>query len=170
MECGNSSTNQREVSMDRVNNCPNARVLFGSIKVGGEGISLVGTFRIIILDVHFNPSVSHQAIRHAFQPGQGQKINTYLLKVQLFRFVLEDKGAPVACKGNCEQQNSLEAQSSDTPKMLNVNVNKLMKHVVDNKTAKSNKHMTNTCAKTYIAHPSKSSEKKESPMQFENAD
>ncbi|KAJ8425758.1 hypothetical protein Cgig2_028522 [Carnegiea gigantea] len=53
--------------------------------------------------------------------------------------------------------------------MLNANVNRLMKHVVDNKTMKSNKHMTGTCATTYIAHPSKSSEKKESPIKFENA-
>ena len=31
-------------------------------------------------------------------------------EVQLFGTVLEDKGAPVACKGNCEQQNSLEVR------------------------------------------------------------
>ncbi|KAJ8432572.1 hypothetical protein Cgig2_026620 [Carnegiea gigantea] len=54
--------------------------------------------------------------------------------------------------------------------MLNANVNRLMKHVVDNETTKSNKHMTDTCTTTYIAHPLKSSEKKESPMQFDNAD
>ncbi|KAJ8425603.1 hypothetical protein Cgig2_004355 [Carnegiea gigantea] len=103
-------------------------------------------------------------------------------KVQLFGPVLE--GALVACKGNFEQQNSLEArinfienlvvkvssdiisltsvvkENSDTLKMLNANVNMLMKHVVDNETKKSNKHMTDACATTYIAHPSKSSEKK----------
>ncbi|KAJ8428471.1 hypothetical protein Cgig2_017261 [Carnegiea gigantea] len=87
-------------------------------------------------------------------------------KVQVFGTVLEDKGASVACKGNCEQRNSLETQNSDTLKMLNVNVKRRMKHVVDNETTKSNKHVTDICATTYIAHPSKSSEKKESPMQF----
>jgi len=51
-----------------------------------------------------------------------------------------------------------------------MNVNRLTKYVADNKTTKSNKHMTNTCATTYIAHPSKSSEKKESSMKVENAD
>ncbi|KAJ8428831.1 hypothetical protein Cgig2_005896 [Carnegiea gigantea] len=91
-------------------------------------------------------------------------------KVQVFGTILEDKGAPVACERNCEQQNSLEAQNSDTLKMLNANVNRLMKHMVDHETSKSNKHMTDTCTTTYIAHPLKSSEKKESPMQFENAD
>ncbi|KAJ8429067.1 hypothetical protein Cgig2_031358 [Carnegiea gigantea] len=115
-------------------------------------------------------------------------------KVQVFGTVLEDKDAPVTCKGNCEQQNSLDAhmnfienlvvkvssdiisltsvvkENSDTLKMLNMNVNRLMKHMVDNETTKSNKHITDTCTTTYIAHPLKSSEKKQSPMQFENAD
>ncbi|KAJ8432302.1 hypothetical protein Cgig2_019231 [Carnegiea gigantea] len=54
--------------------------------------------------------------------------------------------------------------------MLNRNVNRLMKHVVDNETTNSKKHMTDTCATTYIAHPSKSSEKKESSMKVDNAD
>ncbi|KAJ8421793.1 hypothetical protein Cgig2_002955 [Carnegiea gigantea] len=66
MECSDSFTEQREVFMNRVNNFPNASVLFGSIKARGEGISLVGASRIMILDVHFNPSASDQAIRHAF--------------------------------------------------------------------------------------------------------
>ena len=44
-----------------------------------------------------------------------------------------------------------------------------MKHMVDNETSKSNKPMTDTCTTTYSAHPLKSSEKKESHMQFENA-
>ncbi|KAJ8427868.1 hypothetical protein Cgig2_024878 [Carnegiea gigantea] len=115
-------------------------------------------------------------------------------KVQLFRTILEDKGAPIACKGNCEEQNSLEAhmnfienlvvkvssdiislmsivkENSDTLKMLNANVNRVMKRVVDNETTKSNNNMTDKCAKTYITHPSKSSEKKELPMKFEDAD
>ena len=114
-------------------------------------------------------------------------------KVRVFGTVLEDKGAPVACEGNCEQQHSLEArmnfiedlavkvssdiisltsvvkENSDTLKMLNANINRLMKHMVDDQTTKSNKHMTDTCTTTYVAHPLKSSEKKESPMKVENA-
>ncbi|KAJ8427506.1 hypothetical protein Cgig2_017247 [Carnegiea gigantea] len=79
--------------------------------------------------------------------------STYnMRKAQLFGTVLEDK------------------ENIGTLKLLNANVNKVMKHVVDNETTKSNKHMINTCATTYIAHSSKSSEKKESPMKFENAD
>ncbi|KAJ8429693.1 hypothetical protein Cgig2_004492 [Carnegiea gigantea] len=65
---------------------------------------------------------------------------------------------------------SVIKENSATLKMLNANINRVMKHVVDNETTKLNKHMTDTCATTYIAHPSKSSEKKESLMKFENAD
>ena len=96
-------------------------------------------------------------------------------KVKVFGTVLEDKGAPVACEGNCEQQHSLKAcmnfienlvvkvssdiisltsvvkENSDTLKMLNANVNRVIKHVVDNETTKSNKHMIDTCSTTYIA-------------------
>ena len=117
-----------------------------------------------------------------------------LTKVQLFGTVLEDKGTSFACKGNCEQRSSLYQcinfienlvvkvssdiislkgvvkENSDTLNLLNANVNRLMKHLVDTETTKSNKHITDTCTTTYIGHPLASREKKESPKQFENAD
>ncbi|KAJ8421023.1 hypothetical protein Cgig2_020049 [Carnegiea gigantea] len=101
-----------------------------------------------------------------------------LTKVQLFETVLEDKGASFACKGNCEQRSSLYQrinfienpvvkvssniislkrvvkENKDTLNMLNANINRLMKHVLDNETTKSNKHVTDTCATTYIDPPS----------------
>ncbi|XP_039040882.1 protein CHROMATIN REMODELING 35-like isoform X1 [Hibiscus syriacus] len=76
---GESSNEQRELYMDRFNNSPDARVFFGSIKACGEGISLVGASRIIILDVHLNPSVTRQAIGRAFRPGQKKKVYSYRL-------------------------------------------------------------------------------------------
>ncbi|KAL4318611.1 hypothetical protein GQ457_18G017250 [Hibiscus cannabinus] len=76
---GESSNEQRELAMDRFNNSPDARVFFGSIKACGEGISLVGASRIIILDVHLNPSVTRQAIGRAFRPGQKKKVYSYRL-------------------------------------------------------------------------------------------
>ncbi|CAA6662769.1 unnamed protein product [Spirodela intermedia] len=44
-----------------------------------QGISLVGASRVIILDVHLNPSVSQQAIARAFRPGQTKRVFTYRL-------------------------------------------------------------------------------------------
>ncbi|XWS67861.1 hypothetical protein CRYUN_Cryun04dG0041300 [Craigia yunnanensis] len=76
---GESSTDHREWSMERFNNSPDAKVFFGSIKACGEGISLVGASRIIILDVHLNPSVTRQAIGRAFRPGQKKKVYAYRL-------------------------------------------------------------------------------------------
>lgn len=79
MISGDSNPEDRERSMDQFNNSADARVLFGSIKACGEGISLVGASRILILDVHLNPSVTRQAIGRAFRPGQRRKVYTYRL-------------------------------------------------------------------------------------------
>lgn len=76
---GDSNQQEREWSMKRFNNSPKAKVFFGSIKACGEGISLVGASRIIILDVHLNPSVTRQAIGRAFRPGQTKKVFVYRL-------------------------------------------------------------------------------------------
>ncbi|XP_078170705.1 SNF2 domain-containing protein / helicase domain-containing protein [Carex rostrata] len=76
---GDTSSDEREWSMEQFNNSPDAKVLFGSIKACGEGISLVGASRVVILDVHLNPSVTRQAIGRAFRPGQTKKVYTYRL-------------------------------------------------------------------------------------------
>ncbi|KAL0334698.1 UNVERIFIED_CONTAM: protein CHROMATIN REMODELING 35 [Sesamum radiatum] len=79
MITGDSDAETRESSMEKFNCSPDARVFFGSIRACGEGISLVGASRIIILDVHLNPSVTRQAIGRAFRPGQLKKVYTYRL-------------------------------------------------------------------------------------------
>ncbi|KFK26942.1 hypothetical protein AALP_AA8G313700 [Arabis alpina] len=76
---GDSSNEQRELSMERFNNSPDAKVFFGSIKACGEGISLVGASRVLILDVHLNPSVTQQAVARAYRPGQKKRVYAYRL-------------------------------------------------------------------------------------------
>ncbi|TKY45749.1 SNF2 domain-containing protein CLASSY 4 [Spatholobus suberectus] len=76
---GESSFEHREWSMEKFNNSPDAKVFFGSIKACGEGMSLVGASRIIILDVHLNPSVARQAVGRAFRLGQKKKVIVYRL-------------------------------------------------------------------------------------------
>ncbi|MCL7046709.1 hypothetical protein MKW94_028414 [Papaver nudicaule] len=76
---GDSSQEQREISTETFNNSKDAKVLFGSIKACGEGISLVGASRLVILDIHLNPSVTRQAIGRAFRPGQTKKVYAYRL-------------------------------------------------------------------------------------------
>ncbi|XP_056698923.1 protein CHROMATIN REMODELING 35 isoform X2 [Spinacia oleracea] len=79
MITGETTAEHREWSMEQFNSSPNAKVFFGSIKACGEGISLVGASRILILDVPPNPSVSWQAVCRAFRPGQLKKVFTYRL-------------------------------------------------------------------------------------------
>ncbi|KAL3499523.1 hypothetical protein ACH5RR_038616 [Cinchona calisaya] len=76
---GDTDSEIRDSSMEKFNNSSDARVFFGSIKACGEGISLVGASRIIVLDIHLNPSVTRQAIGRAFRPGQERKVYTYRL-------------------------------------------------------------------------------------------
>ncbi|KAL6858773.1 hypothetical protein ACP4OV_017775 [Aristida adscensionis] len=76
---GDTSPEERELAMDQFNNSADAKVLFGSIKACGEGISLVGASRVVVLDVHLNPSVTRQAIGRAFRPGQRKKVFVYRL-------------------------------------------------------------------------------------------
>ncbi|XP_024314539.1 protein CHROMATIN REMODELING 35 [Brachypodium distachyon] len=76
---GDTSAADRELAMDKFNNSADSKVLFGSIKACGEGISLVGASRVVILDVHLNPSVTRQAIGRAFRPGQKKKVFVYRL-------------------------------------------------------------------------------------------
>ncbi|XP_010423658.2 PREDICTED: protein CHROMATIN REMODELING 35-like isoform X2 [Camelina sativa] len=76
---GESSSEDRERAMENFNNSPDAKIFFGSIKACGEGISLVGASRILILDVPLNPSVTRQAIGRAFRPGQKKMVHAYRL-------------------------------------------------------------------------------------------
>ncbi|KAK1402692.1 SNF2 domain-containing protein / helicase domain-containing protein [Heracleum sosnowskyi] len=79
MITGDLENDARELNMELFNNSSDSRVFFGSIKACSEGISLVGASRIIILDIHLNPSVTRQAIGRAFRPGQVKKVYTYRL-------------------------------------------------------------------------------------------
>ncbi|CAL4929219.1 unnamed protein product [Urochloa decumbens] len=76
---GGLTQEQREQTVERFNNSPEAKVFFGSIKACGEGISLVGASRVVILDVHENPAVMRQAIGRAFRPGQSKIVYCYRL-------------------------------------------------------------------------------------------
>ncbi|AQK41723.1 Protein CHROMATIN REMODELING 35 [Zea mays] len=79
MISGDTSQEDREAAVDRFNSSADAKVLFGSIRACGEGISIVGASRVVILDVHLNPSVTRQAIGRAFRPGQQKKVFVYRL-------------------------------------------------------------------------------------------
>ncbi|KAG9451775.1 hypothetical protein H6P81_004679 [Aristolochia fimbriata] len=79
MITGDSNPVEREQAMEQLNNSSKAKVLFASIKACGEGISLVGASRVVILDVVLNPAVTRQAIGRAFRPGQLKRVYVYRL-------------------------------------------------------------------------------------------
>ncbi|CAN6439419.1 unnamed protein product [Victoria cruziana] len=74
---GDSKPVERAMAEEQFNESPHAKVLFGSIKACGEGISLIGASRVLFLDVHLNPSVTRQAVGRAFRPGQKKKVYVY---------------------------------------------------------------------------------------------
>ncbi|KAF5201344.1 Snf2 domain-containing protein classy [Thalictrum thalictroides] len=57
----------------------NVKVLLASTKCCGEGISLNGASRVVLLDVVWNPSVERQAIGRAYRMGQKRVVYTYHL-------------------------------------------------------------------------------------------
>ncbi|KAH7443458.1 hypothetical protein KP509_02G035400 [Ceratopteris richardii] len=76
---GQTSLEERESIIDRFNEDPKARILLASIKTCGEGVSLIGASRVVILDVQWNPMVSRQAVSRAFRLGQTKKVFVYRL-------------------------------------------------------------------------------------------
>ena len=59
-----STSEDRQLTMDQFDNSIDAKVLFGSTKACGEGISLVGASRVVILDV-LNPYVTRQPVEES---------------------------------------------------------------------------------------------------------
>ncbi|MCL7036235.1 hypothetical protein MKW94_012262 [Papaver nudicaule] len=57
---GDSSQEQREISMERLTK--DAKIFIDSIKACGDGISLVGASRLVILDIYLHPSVTDRQL------------------------------------------------------------------------------------------------------------
>ncbi|MCL7051857.1 hypothetical protein MKW94_025055 [Papaver nudicaule] len=77
---GSLDVDKRQLLIKQFND-PNSRskVLLASTKACGEGISLTGASRIVLLDVVWNPSVHKQAISRAYRLGQEKVVYTYNL-------------------------------------------------------------------------------------------
>ena len=56
-----------------------AKFLFVSIRACGVGIYLTDASRVTILDIPWNPSITHQAISRFFRIRQGKKVFAYRL-------------------------------------------------------------------------------------------
>ncbi|KAI3895193.1 hypothetical protein MKX03_009378 [Papaver bracteatum] len=77
---GSLDVNKRQALITRFNDPESqVKVMLASIKACGEGISLIGASRIVMLDVVWNPSVTKQAISRAYRLGQKKVVYTYHL-------------------------------------------------------------------------------------------
>ncbi|CAN5973223.1 unnamed protein product [Sphagnum jensenii] len=70
---------ERDSTITRFNSNSESRVLCASVKACGEGISLVGASRVVLLEVSWNPAVARQAISRTFRIGQHRKVVVSIL-------------------------------------------------------------------------------------------
>ncbi|KAI3968255.1 hypothetical protein MKX01_018558 [Papaver californicum] len=74
---GSLDVNKRQALITRFNDPESqVKVMLASIKACGEGISLIGASRIVMLDVVWNPSMTKQAISRAYRLGQKKVVYT----------------------------------------------------------------------------------------------
>ncbi|KAI4980844.1 hypothetical protein ZWY2020_021329 [Hordeum vulgare] len=77
---GHVSSKTRKPLMAAFNDMESeAKVMLASTKACGEGITLVGASRVVLLDVVWNPSVGRQAVGRAYRIGQQKVVHSYNL-------------------------------------------------------------------------------------------
>jgi Helicase conserved C-terminal domain/CW-type Zinc Finger len=60
----------------------NFKAFLISSKAGGVGINLTAANRVVLFDIHFNPTVSSQAIHRAYRYGQKKPVYAYSLMAE----------------------------------------------------------------------------------------
>jgi len=74
---GQSSSTQREISVNNFQNNDNLRVFLISLKAGGTGLNLTAADYVYILDPWWNPAVENQAIDRCYRIGQDKHVFAY---------------------------------------------------------------------------------------------
>lgn len=74
---GQSSTKQREQSVNNFQENDNLRVFLISLKAGGTGLNLTAADYVYIVDPWWNPAVENQAIDRCYRIGQDKKVFAY---------------------------------------------------------------------------------------------
>eukprot|EP00977_Amphora_coffeiformis_P020487 scaffold8306_cov171-Amphora_coffeaeformis.AAC.4 len=79
---GNTDPGKRGHLVDTFNNHERVRVFLISSIAGGIGINLTSATRVVIMDNHFNPSVSTQCVARAHRYGQTKPVHCYRLAIE----------------------------------------------------------------------------------------
>jgi SNF2 family DNA or RNA helicase len=74
---GQSSSKQREQSVNNFQENENLRVFLISLKAGGTGLNLTAADYVYIVDPWWNPAVENQAIDRCHRIGQNKKVFAY---------------------------------------------------------------------------------------------
>ena len=74
---GQSSSKQREQSVNNFQENENLRVFLISLKAGGTGLNLTAADYVYIVDPWWNPAVENQAIDRCYRIGQDKKVFAY---------------------------------------------------------------------------------------------
>jgi len=74
---GQSTTTQRERSVNNFQDNDELRVFLISLKAGGTGLNLTAADYVYILDPWWNPAVENQAIDRCYRIGQDKKVFAY---------------------------------------------------------------------------------------------
>lgn len=97
---GQSSSNQREQSVNNFQENENLRVFLISLKAGGTGLNLTAADYVYIVDPWWNPAVENQAIDRCHRIGQGKKVFAYRMicknTVEEKIIALQDKKKKIA--------------------------------------------------------------------------
>ncbi|XP_044953461.1 SNF2 domain-containing protein CLASSY 3-like [Hordeum vulgare subsp. vulgare] len=116
---GHVSSKTRKPLMAAFNDMESeAKVMLASTKACGEGITLVGASRVVLLDVVWNPSVGRQAVGRAYRIGQQKVVHSYNLiaegtqekakydsqtkKDQMSKMLFSSEPQPVECNPSSE--------------------------------------------------------------------
>lgn len=74
---GQSTSDQRQASVEHFQNDESCRVFLISLKAGGTGLNLMAADYVYLVDPWWNPAVENQAIDRCYRIGQDKKVIAY---------------------------------------------------------------------------------------------
>ncbi len=119
---GQSSTKQREQSVNNFQENDNLRVFLISLKAGGTGLNLTAADYVYIVDPWWNPAVENQAIDRCHRIGQDKKVFAYRM---ICKNTVEEKIITLQNKKKKIAGNIIQTDESILKKLNRNDINEL---------------------------------------------
>merc|ERR1719162_997539 len=106
---GDTKIDERQKYVDAFNKMTNIKVFLLSTKVGGLGLNLTGSDRVIIYDPAWNPATDAQAVDRSYRIGQTNDVMVYRLvtcgtiEEKIYRRQISKVGLLKSVTGNSNQ-------------------------------------------------------------------